>query len=234
MSIRKQISIINEIYSKCLQQEKDINNEIIKINKGVYPVDTIDKVRTKIKEKIENFTNSIKLLTNSINEDNTISNNEYELWQRKKENLLLSIKSLSKSLDDCVTNLKRKHHLSLPNTDTFNVGNADFGRNISNLQQEQQSWHNVIRMSSEIESNTRNISSELDTQGNALSKINNTISSMYNKITKSYSSSSFMVSRGRNDTRLCLFLGIITIIIIYCSYYYLRPKIRNTIRILPK
>jgi len=46
-------------------------------------------------------------------------------------------------------------------------------------------------------------------------------------LTTSHSQTGWLIKRGKGDTFLCIFLGIVTIIIIYYSYYYLRPKIRG-------
>ena len=36
----------------------------------------------------------------------------------------------------------------------------------------------------------------------------------------------FLVRRGRSDTYICLFLSILTIAIIYYTYYYIKPKFK--------
>ena len=46
-------SILKEIYSKCVAQENDISKEITKIIDNSFPIDTIDRVKQKIKESIE-------------------------------------------------------------------------------------------------------------------------------------------------------------------------------------
>ena len=103
MSI-KRTPITIELYSKCIKQESDISEEIAKILNGVYPVDTIDRIKTKVVEKLEN---SITLLSSSIDND-LPSEKEKELYRKKKENLTISFKNLSKRLDDSITNFKKK------------------------------------------------------------------------------------------------------------------------------
>ena len=58
-------SVLNEIYSKCLAQENDISKEISKIIKNIYPIDTIGRVKQKVKESLDNFKNSIVVAKNS-------------------------------------------------------------------------------------------------------------------------------------------------------------------------
>ena len=165
MSI-KRTPITIELYSKCIKQESDISEEIAKILNGVYPVNTIDRIKTKVVEKLENFDNSITLLSRSIDND-LQSEKEKELYRKKKENLTISLKNLSKRLDDSISNFKKKHYSSL---DKQNY--VMFGKNINNLQLENQSWKSVLKLSSEIEANAVNINSELDNQSFSLNGIN--------------------------------------------------------------
>ena len=174
MSI-KRTPITIELYSKCIKQESDISEEIAKILNGVYPVNTIDRIKTKVVEKLENFDNSITLLSRSIDND-LQSEKEKELYRKKKENLTISLKNLSKRLDDSISNFKKKHYSSL---DKQNY--VMFGKNINNLQLENQSWKSVLKLSSEIEANAVNINSELDNQSFSLNGINNKITNIFTK-----------------------------------------------------
>ncbi len=53
---------------------------------------------------------------------------------------------------------------------------------------------------------------------------------MFNKLNLSHTITNMLVRRGRIDSYICFVLGIITIIIIYYCYYYLRPMIRGKCR----
>ena len=222
MSINyKKTTIIGEIYSKCLKQENDISGEINKMLNGFYPVNTIDRINTKIVEKLENFSNSILLLSKSIDNDIT-STNEKEIWRRKRDNMKISYTNLSRRLENCISTLRKK------NFDFSNNSNGKyFGENISTLDQEGQTWKNSLRMSKEIESMAVDVSGELDNQAFSLSNINNKITNIFQKVTTSNYYTNFMIRRGRGDTWLCLFLGVLTLIIMYICYYYLRPKVRK-------
>ena len=57
---------------------------------------------------------------------------------------------------------------------------------------------------------------------------------MFNKMTIADSITRFMIRRGRGDTLLCLFLGLLTLVIMYYCYYYIKPAMklgRNWIKI---
>ena len=90
MNGNKGTKILSEIYSKCLNQAKDVESEISKIINNKYPVNTIDRIKEKILEKLDNFSTSITNLLISINTA-AISLNEKEIWKRKQENLLISL-----------------------------------------------------------------------------------------------------------------------------------------------
>ena len=77
-------SILKEIYSKCFALENDISNEITKIIDNTFPINTIDRVKQKIKESLENYNNSIELLNMSI-EKGKISKEQKDFWKKKAE-----------------------------------------------------------------------------------------------------------------------------------------------------
>lgn len=52
---------------------------------------------------------------------------------------------------------------------------------------------------------------------------------MYNKLGISNSITRFLIRRGRGDTYLCLFLGLLTIVIIYYTYFYIKPRMKNAV-----
>ena len=68
------ISLINEIYSKCLNQQQDILDKINEIHNGIHDI-AIDRIKQKIIEKLENFDNSLKLgdkIISELNSENSI------------------------------------------------------------------------------------------------------------------------------------------------------------------
>ena len=211
-------SILKEIYSKCLGLENDISKEISKLNS--YPIDTIDKVKQKIEESLDNFKNSIELLNISIEKLN-ISTQEKDIWKRKKELFDSSLKNLNKRLDS-IYNIKKRNHF---NFDEEN--NSEFGKNINNLEMEKQSWTSAFRMSNEIYDTTINVNNELNEQMLSLSNIGGKITNIFQKMTGSYNDSAWIKQRGRNDKYICIALGILTTFIIGFTYFYLRPKIRG-------
>ena len=94
-------SILKEMYSKCVAQENDISKEIAKIIDNIYPIDTIDRVKQKIKESLDNYRNSIELLKSSI-EKEKISKDEKEIWRKKSEFFIDSRNNLNKRLENSV------------------------------------------------------------------------------------------------------------------------------------
>ena len=218
-------SVLNDIYSKLLAQENDISKEINKIINNSYSVDTIDRVKEKIKDSLENYQNSINLLNISI-EKSKISNDEREIWKRKADVSQESYNDLNKRIERSVYDIKKKYK---KNDYKFNLDeeNLELGRNISNLQREQQSLNSTIKLSTEAYYSSINVNNELSNQILSLSNIGGKVTNIFQKITGSYNDSTWIKQRGQNDKYICLAMGTLTIIIIGFTYFYLRPKIRG-------
>ena len=218
-------SVLNDIYSKLLAQENDISKEINKIINNSYSVDTIDRVKEKIKDSLENYQNSINLLNISI-EKSKMSNDEKEIWKRKADVSQESYNDLNKRIERSVYDIKKKYK---KNDYKFNLDeeNLELGRNISNLQREQQSLNSTIKLSTEAYYSSINVNNELSNQILSLSNIGGKVTNIFQKITGSYNDSTWIKQRGQNDKYICLALGTLTIIIIGFTYFYLRPKIRG-------
>jgi paraquat-inducible protein B len=218
------MSILNELYSKCLNQETEINKEIKNLINNQYPHYAINRMKDKIKERLENFYSSINLLSKSLY-NSKISNDDKLLWNKKIENLILTYKNLNKRLDDCVYNLNKKYK------DLNNLGNSyfsnEFSQNINNLQQENRGWKNVLKLSNEIENHSSILNAELDNQNNVIGKINNKVSNMVDKLVNSNALTNWLIKRGRGDTFICFFMGFLTIGILYFTYYYIKPRIKG-------
>ena len=71
-------SLINEIYSKCLNQSQDIIDRINEVENGTHDV-VIEKIKTKIIEKLENLDNSLKLGDQIMREMDSV---ESMKWKR--------------------------------------------------------------------------------------------------------------------------------------------------------
>ena len=216
-------SILKEIYSKCSAQENEIAKEITKIIDNIFPVDTIDRVKQKIKESIENFSYSIELLKSSIEKEN-ISKEEKDIWRKKTEYFIESRRSLNKRLEDSVYNIKKKNLLNKFNLED---NSTHFGENISNLERERQSLTSTLKLTTEIESNSITVNNELSNQILSMSNIGGKVNQIFQLMSGSYKDTTWIKQRGKNDKCICLALGVLTILIIGFTYLYLRPKLRG-------
>ena len=158
-------------------------------------------------------------------EKSNISNDEKEIWKRKKESFETTLRSLNKRLEDSINNLIKKNQKYQFSSENDN--NLELGNNINNYERERQSWTSVLKISTEIESTALNVNKELSDQLLSLGNIGGKITNIFQKITGSYHDSSWIKQRGQNDKYICLLLGILTIFIIGFTYFYLRPKIRG-------
>lgn len=84
-----------------------------------------------------------------------------------------------------------------------------------------------MKIGQDIENQAKTLNDELFDQKSYLDRISEKVSKIYSKLKISNSITHFLIRRGKGDTYLCIFLGILTIIIIYYVYFYLRPKIRG-------
>lgn len=226
-------SILNDLYSKCLSQENDISKEISKIVNNYYPINTIDRVKTKVQDLLENFNNTINLLSLSLNNSNNNSKSliteDKEIWKSKIEIFQQSHRNFKKRLEESVSSLKKKKKFG-GGWDLLGGGeeaSGEVGRNLSNLEREKQSWNTVLKMSTEIQSSAANVNEELERQNINLGNIGGKINTIFDKISGSFKDTTWIKQRGKNDKYICLFLGIVTILIIGFTYFYLKPKIRG-------
>ena len=217
-------SVLKEMYSKCLALENDISKEISKIIDNIFPINTIDRVKQKIKESLENYSNSIALLNLSI-EKEKISKDKKDIWRKKAEYFISSRRNLNKRLEDCIYNIKKKNQKYNFNFDDDN--NLELGENINKLEREKQSLASTLRITTEIENNAMNVNNELSNQILSLGNIGGKINQIFHKMSGSYKDSSWIKQRGQNDKYICLALGCLTIFIIGFTYLYLRPKLRG-------
>ncbi len=103
---------------------------------------------------------------------------------------------------------------------------SDIGT-LSLLNEENTSLKNSLKVGSDIERQAGLITFELVEQKGRLDRIRDNVIKMYNKLEISNTLTQLIIRRGKGDTYLCLFLGILTIVIIYYVYYHIKPWMRG-------
>ena len=109
----------------------------------------------------------------------------------------------------------------------MNGDNISDINNLSLLHEENTSLKISLKIGSDMERQAGMINSEVGSQKTHLQTIKDKVNRMYNKLEISNSITNFLIRRGRGDTLLCLFLGVLTVIIIYFINYYVKPWIRG-------
>lgn len=61
-------NLINEFYSKCLNQKQEIDTKVSEILKGQHNIAVLDKVKDKVLERLENFEESLILSEQTLND----------------------------------------------------------------------------------------------------------------------------------------------------------------------
>jgi len=74
------LTLINEFYSKCFKQKQDIADGINEILKGMHKIGAIEKVKDKIREKLENFEESLRTIDRIASDLNNIKDNQ--IWKK--------------------------------------------------------------------------------------------------------------------------------------------------------
>ncbi len=84
-----------------------------------------------------------------------------------------------------------------------------------------------MKIGLDIENQAKSINEELSDQKSYLDRVGEKVNKIYSKLQVSSSITKFLIRRGRGDTYLCIFMGVLTIVILYYVYYYIRPKVRG-------
>jgi hypothetical protein len=74
------LNLINEFYSKCFKQKQDIADGINGIMRGDHKIGAIDKVKDKIREKLENFEESLRTIERITSELTNIK--DKDIWRK--------------------------------------------------------------------------------------------------------------------------------------------------------
>ena len=152
-------SLINEIYSKSCNQSQDILDKINEIENGIHDI-VLDKIKTKILEKMENLENSMKLGEHIILE---LNQTEVMKWKRRFENIRVSFVNNEKALKDAIKARKDKMSNLMKSSKDYKSN-----PNLSNLQEEYISLRNTLKITSDIEQQGYFVIGELESQKNIL------------------------------------------------------------------
>ena len=74
------LTLINEFYSKCFKQKQDIADGINEILKGMHKIGAIEKVKDKIREKLENFEESLRTIDRITSDLRNVK--DKEIWKK--------------------------------------------------------------------------------------------------------------------------------------------------------
>lgn len=221
MSVQSgQKNMLNEFYAKCTKQQREIENLGSEILKGDHDK-VLDKIRQKLEERLCNFDNSIGLLQKGI-EESIIDMN---LWKKKIENLRLSYITLKHQVEEYI--LKRikkqdeKHKSSM-----YRTGFQDSSK-IGQLTDEYNSLKQSLKRSQDIENQTFLINTDLEAQQGILDRVKSNAAKILGKSEFTNTITQWLIKRGKNDLIIFSMLAVFTLMIMYFTYYYVKPWIRG-------
>lgn len=221
--------ILNDLYSKSMKLESKLNNLNKEINNKLFD-NTIDKAKIKSEEIIFNFEKTIKSLEDELNVNiNYFNSNTIDIWKNKIDNLKLSLKNSSLNLNKAIKS--RSIVKSKKTCNNYNYFKSDSNEaNINYLNNEHNSLINILKLSTEVDSQQNLLNNELDIQQSTLDKIKKTTLNMLYKADFANTITNWIIKRGKNDTIIFFILVFLTFFLIYISFYYIKPWFRNLVK----
>lgn len=215
------MSLCNDIYSKSIKQEKELNSICNDVLNGAHDK-VLNKIKDKFNEKLVNFENSISVLEKQIiNEYSTYSSN-YNIWMKKLENLKLSLSALPNTMNKNIQIQTKKITQNAFQSYDYNDSNS-----IAYLTSEHDSLKNSLRMSRDIENQELILIGELDSQQSTLNSVKNKVLTLYAKVDFMNTITQWLVRRGVTDKQIFLGLVLLTILVTYLTYYYVKPWLKS-------
>lgn len=214
------MSIINDIYNKCLKIEMDLDNILTtELNKDTK---VVNKILEKFNEKMANLENSIQLLENQVKSNNENVNSNYNTKMIIKKIEILKIKQSE------YPNLLRNKLKTIENSKMSYFNSDSKDQSISKyLTDEHDSLKKSLKLSKDIESNEFKVLEELDRQDGIMNSVKTKMSDLFSKLVLSNSITTWIINRSSRDKQLLLFLVFITFVIVYITNYYIKPLIRG-------
>lgn len=214
------MSIINDIYNKCLKIEMDLDNILTtELNKDTK---VVNKILEKFNEKMANLENSIQLLENQVKSNNENVNSNYNTKMIIKKIEILKIKQSE------YPNLLRNKLKTIENSKMSYFNSDSKDQSISKyLTDEHDSLKKSLKLSKDIESNEFKVLEELDRQDGIMNSVKTKMSDLFSKLVLSNSITTWIINRSSRDKQLLLFLVFITFVIVYMTNYYIKPLIRG-------
>ena len=215
------MSLCTDIYNKTLSQENDLNklcNELL-LDKNLQ---TLNKIKTKIDEKILNYENTISLLEKQVISEFSSYSSNRTIWNKKIENLKsklsnfpIQVKTNYDKANSKQKNLLKENFVS------------DTNQNLKYLTNEHDSLVKCVKLGRDIESHETLLLNELDNQGRSLSSLKGKINTLYSKVDFTNTITQWLVRRGATDKQLFFGLVLVTFSIIYITIYYVKPWLRG-------
>ena len=148
------------------------------------------------------------------------TNNTHFYWERKLQRLEKSLRTMPKTLDKAVKNQTR----SFEQTQMRNSIEKR-NRNEEELKRQSENIRASLEYSDNIQTQGKSILESLNVQGEMLKKVKRRTFEFLNVLGVSGSIMRLIERRGREDNLIVIGLCVLTLIIMYIAFYYVKPML---------
>lgn len=215
------MSLCKDIYSKSIKQETELKNILNEILTGTHD-NCLNRIKEKFNEKLYNFENTISVLEKQILMEYSTNSSNFNIWNKKSENLKLSLNSLPSELNKALNTQSKKLNNKL-----WSSSYKEDGSNLTYLTSEHDSLKKSLRLSRDIEAQETLLMQELDNQQFSLDSVKNKMMKLFASVDFTNTMTQWLVRRGVSDRQIFFGLVILTCLITFITYYYVKPWLKS-------
>lgn len=160
------------------------------------------------------------MIYNDLSSKNEFQDNNQYFWEKKVQRLEKSLKMMPTTLDKAVKNQAR----SMEQTQ-FRSSIERRNKNQEELKRQSENIKASLEYTEDIQDKGRGILESLSSQGEVLKKVKLRTFQFLNVLGVSGSIMRLIERRGREDNLIVLALCVLTLVMMYVSYYYIKPMI---------
>ena len=212
---------LQSLYQESNKLSYDIDGKINEIYVGFKDRWEMDDIAYIISEKIGVFERQVSKLREEF--DSLVSNGQFQggnqsYWEKKVQRLEKSLKMLPSTLDKAVKNQARSMEQTKLRT---NIERRN--RNEEELKQQSENIKASLEYTDNIQNQGSSILENLTSQTEVLKKVKLRTFQFLNVLGVSGSIMRLIERRGREDNLIVIALWLVTLLIMYLTYYYVKP-----------
>ena len=212
---------LQSLYQESNKLSYDIDGKINEIYVGFKDKSEMDDIVYLISEKISVFERQVFRLRNEFG--SLVSNNQFQggnqsYWDKKLQRLEKSLKLLPSTLEKAVKNQTRSMEQTKLRT---NIERRN--RNEEELKLQSENIKASLEYTESIRNQGESILENLSSQTEVLKKVKLRTFQFLNVLGVSGSIMRLIERRGREDNLIVIALCLVTLLVMYLTYYYIKP-----------